>query len=457
MPVFNPQKSISPTAITCQETAAVTISFDASAALSTAPADIVLIMDRSYSMNLQRMGAAKRGARSLIQMVAAASAGDSDGDLADTRMGIVSFSNTATADTALTTETTPLKIAISRLNASGNTNHSAAFEMAEILLGPKGANRQVVIMFTDGLTTVGGDANPITDRMKAAGVEIYCIGLVDDPLLMNQWASEPIAEHVAFTSDPKQLEALFQRVASRVVLVGAQNAVIRETVSPDFKITAVSTPTFGTAKLIGDQDLIWTMEYAGVNLNAEAYSLTFEIQHIGSGGGSKAFNQSIVYEDQAGTQLQFPGPTVEVSCPGIPVYPEPYPDPTEFAVPGCQDTARIALGNVVLQGLGRVVQLDVTLQAVCPGKRVAASVMLMETAVDGSELPRGVKHFLIPAQEGTACRDLTLKCVQFSLPEALDADGQTASICNPRKFSARVIANYVDTDFTFCPPLTQTI
>ena len=107
--------------------------------------------------------------------------------------------------------------------------------------------------------------------------------------------------------------------------------------------------------------------------------------------------------------------------------------------------------------LGRIVQMDVSLKAVCPGKRVAASIQLMERKPDGTELPRGVKHILVPAQEGEACQDLTLRCIQFSLPEALDASGKTGSICDLRNFSARVIANYVDTDFTCCDMQTATI
>ena len=139
------------------------------------------------------------------------------------------------------------------------------------------------------------------------------------------------------------------------------------------------------------------------------------------------------------------------------LYPEPCPEPTVFTVPGCQDAARVALDAVALQGLGRIVQLDATLKAVCPGKQVAVSVLLAETSADGTALPRGVKHILVPPQEGTGCQDITLKCIQFSLPEALDADGSAGSICNERSFSARVIANYVDTDFACCQVTAQTI
>ena len=98
------------------------------------------------------------------------------------------------------------------------------------------------------------------------------------------------------------------------------------------------------------------------------------------------------------------------------------------------------LNPVSLQGLGRIIQVDATLKAVCPGKRIAASIVLMDVAPEGTEIPRGVKHSLVPAQTGEDCQDITLNCIRFSLPEALDAVGTTDSICNARQFAARVIA-----------------
>ena len=57
---------------------------------------------------------------------------------------------------------------------------------------------------------------------------------------------------------------------------------------------------------------------------------------------------------------------------------------------------------------------------------------------------------LIPPQEGEGCRDVVLKCIHFVVPEALDASGASGSICNARRFTARVLANYVDTNYVAC-------
>ena len=134
----------------------------------------------------------------------------------------------------------------------------------------------------------------------------------------------------------------------------------------------------------------------------------------------------------------------------VSLIPEPCPEPTVFTVDGCRDAIRVPLTQTDLGGLGRILQLDVVIRNVCPGKRVAVSILLSELDSDGVEQPRGVKHLLIPAQTGAECRDVNLHCIPFSLPEALDATGNTGSICNARKFHARAMANYVDTDFACC-------
>lgn len=51
--------------------------------------------------------------------------------------------------------------------------------------------------------------------------------------------------------------------------------------------------------------------------------------------------------------------------------PEECPVPVDLAVSGCSDSVLVDLGNVELESLGRIIQADVTIKNVCPGKRVA--------------------------------------------------------------------------------------
>ena len=450
MPVANPRKTVDISSIPCGGTATVTLGFDSAASLALKPADIVLIMDRSSSMTRDRMTFAKAAAKQLIDMVDGARDGA-------TRMGIVSFGTDATEDVALTNDFTVLKPAIDALVRGGYTNHKAAFEAAGNLLSIPSSVRQVAIMFTDGETSASPDPAPAVQALKDKGIEIFCIGLATDPTPLNLWASDPDSIHVAYTDDPAQLDRVFRQIAAEVILAGAMDVVIQEQLTPDFKIVKVHTPDVGTAAMTGPQTLTWSIDATGIREQPDFTSLSFDVMHIGNTDGVLPVNQSVLYTDREGNTLEFPSPTVEVDCFKSDIYPEPCPEPVEFAVEGCQDAVHVTLQDVALSALGRIVQVDVTLKNVCPGKRVAASIMLLETAPDGTELPRGVKHLLVPAQTGENCRDITLKCIQFSLPESLDTAGQTDSICNPRQFAARVIANYVDTEFTCCEAQSQTI
>lgn len=129
---------------------------------------------------------------------------------------------------------------------------------------------------------------------------------------------------------------------------------------------------------------------------------------------------------------------------------EPCPEAANFQIQSCQDSAVVIANDAIISGLGRIVQVDTLVKNVCPGKRVAVAVALYEVDTQGTEHARGLKTILIPPQAGDVCQDVQLKCISFVVPEALDTTEGISSICNPRNFSVRVLANYVDTDFTCC-------
>ena len=107
-------------------------------------------------------------------------------------------------------------------------------------------------------------------------------------------------------------------------------------------------------------------------------------------------------------------------------------------------------GTLALDSLGRMLQLDVTLQRVCPNRRVALAVILSEVDDNGVEYKRGIKTMTIPAHTRATCQDVKLRCIRFVLPEDLDVSGTANGICNARSFRARFIAHYIDHDFDCC-------
>ena len=456
MGVTNSNKQINVTQIDCDGTLKVTLALTAAPDISANPTDIVLVLDRSGSMSGSPLANMKLGANKFIDIIDEATDGAQDGNIGSgSHIAIVSFADTATANTQLITSVATLKTAVDGLTAGGLTNHAAAFETAMQLFDPASTNQKVIVMFTDGQTTVGSPPSPVAAAARAAGIIIYCIGLVGsdgvDVAVLNDWATDPDASHVAVTPDDADLEDLFEDLAANISKPGATNIVIDEVVFPDFQIVNIETTTKGTSQILNANTIKWTIPELGVT-TSEGASLEFNIRHVAPTGGTKLVNMTLTYSDTEGNVVNFPTPSVLVECGGVV---EPCPTPVSLTVEGCQDSIELDLGNSQLQSLGRIVQLDVTVKNVCPSRRVAMAVVLTEVDPSGNEYPRGMKAITIPAHDAPGCRDVLVRCVKFVLPEDLNVSGgDPTTMCGERNLRARVITHYIDTDFECCSAVT---
>ncbi len=454
MGVTNSNKVISTNQIDCDGSLRVTLALTAAPDIVANPTDIVLVLDRSGSMTGTPLANMKTGARTFIDIIDEATDGVKDGQIGSgSRIGIVSFANTAISNTQLITSVDTLKNAVDALTAGGSTNHADAFTKAIQLFDPASSNAKVIVMFTDGNTTTGAPPAPVAAAAKAQGIVIYAIGLIGsdglDVNALNEWASDPDASHVAVTPDEEDLEELFAELAANISKTGATDIVINEVLNPDFVITSILTPTKGSATMLNATSLRWNISELGVTASESAV-LEFFIRHVSQTPGTKLVNQSITYTDAEGNAVSFPDPTVTVSC-DVVVNPEPCPVPVDLAIDGCSDSIVMDMGDTYLESIGRIVQMDVTIKNVCPGKRTALAVVLTEVDENGMEYQRGMKAMTIPAHTHPTCRDVQVKCIKFVVPEDLDvSSGPPEAICNQRNFRARFIAHNIDTDYRCC-------
>ncbi len=429
----------------------MTLALTAAPDIVSNPTDIVLVLDRSGSMAGTPLASMKTGAKTFIDIIDEATDSAQDGQIGSgSRMAVVSFSDTAVANTQLITSVDALKNAVDGLTAGGSTNHADAFAKAAQLFDPPSGNAKVIVLFTDGNTTAGAPPAPVAAAARAQGIIIYCIGLVGsdglDVNALNNWATDPDASHVAVTPDAADLEELFAELAANISKPGATDIAIDEMVTPDFVITSIQSPTKGSASMLDARSLRWNIPQLGVNAS-ESAALEFFIRHVGVDSGTKPVNQSITYSDAEGNVVSFPDPKVAVEC-SVVVHPEPCPVPVDLTVDGCADSVLVDLGDTYLESQGRILQLDVTIKDVCPGKRVALAVILTEVDQDGMEYRRGMKAMTIPAHSFPECRDVLVKCVKFVVPEDLNPSG--GPMCSPRNFKARLIAHNIDTDYRCC-------
>ena len=451
MGITNSNKELSAAHIDCNGSFQVKLSLTAAPDIVSSPTDIVLILDRSGSMAGSALANLKLGAKAFIDIISEATGGAQSGQIGSgSRIGIVSFSAMAVKDTQLITSVSELKAAVDALSANGNTNHADAFTKASELLTPPSGNARVMVMFTDGNTTVGPDPSPIAAAIRDTGTVIYAIGLSGrdgvDPAALEDWASKPASAYVAITPDAAELEEIFAELAKNISNPGATNIQITDTVSPCFEIIDVSTPSKGTANQLDSTSVRWEIDKLGVS-QSEGAELEFTVRHIGPCSGTVEVNESITYSDTEGNVVIFPSPELDVDCD---IVPEQCPEPVDVTVDGCEDSVCFDAGDLRLESLGRIVQLGIRLRNVCPNKRVALAVLLSEVDPEGNEYKRGLKTMTIPAHTGESCRDVVVQHVKFVLPEDLDVSGSPYDICNSRNFKARFIAHYIDNDYVCC-------
>lgn len=454
MGVTNANKQIDMQEIGCDGTLKVTVALTAAPDISANPTDIVLVLDRSGSMAGTPFANMKAGAKTFIDIIDEATDDTQDGNIGSgSHIGIVSFANTATVDSQLITSVADLKTAVDNLTAGGSTNHADAFAKAIGVFDPNSSNAKVIVMFTDGKTTTGLPPSPVAAAARAEGIIIYVIGLIGSDGIdineLNDWATDPDASHVAITPDDAALEDLFADLAANISKPGATNIVINEKVNPDFIITSVLPPNKGTTFMVDANTLQWKISQLGVSAS-EGAALEFYIRHIATDSGTKLVNQSITYMDTEGNDVTFPEPTVEVDC-GIVIIPEECPTPIDFEAEGCQEAFVVDLGDTYLESTGRIVEFEVNIKNVCPQRRVALGIVLTEVDEQGLEYHRGTKTITIPMHDYPSCRDVLVKCIRFVLPEDLSlASENTRGMCNTRNFKARVITNYIDSDYDCC-------
>ncbi|WP_317367285.1 vWA domain-containing protein [uncultured Tyzzerella sp.] len=430
-------KVIDKNTIECGEDFFVTLSLSASPDIKSNPADIVLMLDRSSSMGGVPLEEAKLGAKSFIDIIAKSTDG-TQGEIGNcSKIGMVSFSTIATKDLPLTTSVADLNLAIDALGAGGNTNHSDAFKKARELFDPQSQNNKVIVMFTDGNTTVGSDPSLEAKAARDEGIIVYCIGLGSDidADALNDWATDPDSTHVSIAPNPEDLKQIFENLAVNISKPGATNIVIEEFLNEEFNIVEVLSPTSGNATLINNNVLKWTIPELGKTSN-EGTSLKFRVEYVGNSSGVFPVNKTIQYTDNEGNIANFANPEITINCTQvIPV--NPCPTPRNITFNGCQEYIEYDLGNYTLSDLGRILELSLTIKNICPNKRVAVAITLNEVDDQGLETKRGMKVIRVPAHSSIVCEDVKLTNIKFVLPEE---NGQLGK----RKFVASVILNYID-------------
>lgn len=138
-----------------------TVQNTAPATCGNVPTDVVLIIDRSGSMTGAKLTAAKTSAKRFIDVLA-------NSDI-DNRIGMVSFSTSATTNSQLSNNYASVKAQVDGLNANGNTCQECAIKAANAEIATRGRPgiKKVVVMLTDGQANWVEGATKQTDTALA--------------------------------------------------------------------------------------------------------------------------------------------------------------------------------------------------------------------------------------------------------------------------------------------------
>ena len=259
----------------------VTLTVNANGFTTVDKTDVVLVLDRSSSMNGTPMDNTKTAAKDLIELLITDKTKD------NTRAAIVTYgSNLLTSYTSdsLTNDVTTLKNTIDSIPKSifnQGTNVHAGLLKAEKLLGSSGTDTQkIIILLSDGGPTlylgsgnmlcgtgksdrpddskgctVNGNNRPSTvadaeaTTIKSSGTKIYTVGFTSgaDMTFLGNVASDPTEKYSYTASNYEGLKETFKKIVNDFTTV-ATDAVVTDIVPAGFQIKKGTLPAGATAK-----------------------------------------------------------------------------------------------------------------------------------------------------------------------------------------------------------------
>jgi Mg-chelatase subunit ChlD len=129
------------------------------------PNGLVLLIDRSGSMQGPKLDAAKAAVLAAFDAVGAAD-----------RVAVITFDSEAKLHVPLTSDRKSFKAAVDKIDAGGGTNIYPALKLAFDTLKPQKLAHRHVILFTDGEAPTDGIPELVSD-MRASGITLSAVGV----------------------------------------------------------------------------------------------------------------------------------------------------------------------------------------------------------------------------------------------------------------------------------------
>lgn len=476
------KKEISRSSMKCYESASVLLTLAASTDITANPVDIMLVLDRSRSMNGKPFTDLKAAANEFVNVIANATNNitpppDATTIAGGSRIGVVSFGTTATTDLNPSTDVPTIQNTIDNLVIDDLTNHRDAFEKAtEALQGS--TNKKYIILITDGNSTAGayGPLNNVEAATAAAaaaradGITIFCIGLGNGISSTNliTWADSDARVLISPTSD--ELDDAFQALAANIINPAPENIVVVDTVNDEFEIEGPIIPNNPSDTVAGfsigsdKKSITWTLDKLGVS-EPQTATLLFNIKYVGTKDGTFPVNKSITYTDNI---ITTPGavkfittnPSIAMDCDKL-VEPACNLPCYNSKIPCCGGLVDLTLpsntDSYTVKCAGTFLNLYIRFKNICPNRQLAIGVIVCEE-IDGIKQPVAyrITSVISPSYvpdpsrltppPACGCQEFTVP-LQVLLPERLLPTGST---CTDREVNIQVISHYISTNTALC-------
>lgn len=471
------QKRLSTSSMLCSQTAQITLSLAASNDVTANPVDIMLVLDRSGSMNEKtdpqdpaaptKIEALKEAATMFTQIIANATTGTTpptESPTIDTStIGVVSFADQATYDLALNQTVAEIDQAINDLDANGRTNHADAFLKARDGLEAGTNGRKVLILITDGLSTAP-QPNPVEQATQQAtltrdaGIIIYGIGLGEDASQANleTWTNDPA--RVLMAPSTADLQATFEALAANIVNPAPENITVVDTVEDNFEIVGPFIPLTPTGVTPdyelsnNNRTITWKLDSLGLT-EPQTASISYGIRYTGNENGTFPVNKTITYNDTTTpdpSKVYFTnyGNTISLICDNI-VRPD-----CDFAcktadVPCCGGVVDVVMQNATtaydIQCDGTILNIITRFRNICPNRRLAIGVIVCSTVNGKDEAPVYRITTVNTPNSRSQC-----DCQDFAVPVEILLPPSENACADQRQVRVRVIAHYLANSFSPC-------
>jgi Mg-chelatase subunit ChlD len=305
-------KTAAPAQIDLGQTVTVTLKVDGSCPERVVLADVVLAIDHSESMASDgKLQAAQNAAETFVRRM----------DPAQVRVALVSVSRTAPVIQALTSDQATLVAAIQALTTERGTNIVGGLDAARgVLTGPDArvGARKVIVFLTDGKHTVtspgAGELDGVIAAVRAAGIEVFAIGLGSDADVdvLKKMASD--AAHYYFSPSVAELESIYIQIAGQTqAALLMQTAAITDLLPANMAYIAGSAAPIAPAYDAASRTLSWAL----ADVIVPGLGLSYQVRPTEAGTWPTNVSAKLDYVDRYGNAgtLVFPVPTVRVLAP----------------------------------------------------------------------------------------------------------------------------------------------